>query len=403
MIIRSVIGLIIFTISLQLNKLKSNISLNSKAIQFFKTSFNSLELYMGRSANLPLNMNIDINGKETLIFDVEGFSWGTSCTDQTDCEVQDDRIEESFLYLNQYFYKRAKAYVRVGSESLSKEEVFDGLDVNLVQKSSHWFLKGWGSVGLNPQGDFANYLRRAYEEDTSMVLLYSSKRKGDEFVYTVKPVVNPVYKEKTVHSELGFALGDSWNKKGDIVFGDETLYKNAGICFTDEGNVFLYSPDYMNQCLKVQRLVCDGKTGKDCKKDIVDYSKAPVISILIEEQNYDFDHTAYLYEDKDGIVQCRFKWIFEVRNQQQCGRDTEFAVGKEFFKKYIPVMTYKKDGSSSIVFLNEYQFNQVPYLWVWIFVIGIPAIIAACILIHLCCLRKPQPGDDEVYLATGEN
>ena len=109
-----------------------------------------------------------------------------------------------------------------------------------------------------------------------------------------------------------------------------------------DDNIFVSSNAGI-ECDELAAIVCDGKKGLDCTDKNSDFSKAKDLEISFGEFKVTFKPQEYLYSDKDrkGAISCRFGDPEGLRGGRICDADkTEFAVGKLFFEKLFPVLTF---------------------------------------------------------------
>ena len=385
--------------------LKRDILLPTKTIDRNGMSFNSIGLYFSKTkTNHLIDFAINFNSDVTILADKEHFDWGVDCSLSNDCQVTNEDTEEDYAYNVQYYYKNAQAYIRPSSDTYATDQKLKALDIRLMEKTNEWMTKGWGLIGFGPQGDFANYIRALYEENFKILFyFYRSNDHHSHYDYVNYSVIAPTIEKKNYIDKIKLSSSDKyWNVYTHINLGEKSIAHNAQTCLTNFGNDILYLLNADQFCEDIQRLICDGKYGSECTKDIADLSKAPKLTITIQEKKYEITHKHYIKNTKNNKVECRFGQIFNLRGSMNCAPGAEFGLSKGFFEIFVPIIEFKTDGSSQIIFLKKYVIPQSINTGLWIIIVGGAASIAIAILVYMLAIRKSQDSDEEIYYAINE-
>lgn len=319
--------------------IKRDILLPTHTIDKNNRSFNSVGMYFTKtSSDILIDLDINLNANETIIADKQAFTWGLECNTSNDCKVQSDDVNEDFCYHVQYFYKQALAYIRPSQDSYSADQTIPALPIRLMQKSDRWITPNWGSLGLGPQGDFANYLRGLYNENFKILLyFYRSKDHDSHFDYINYSVIAPTIEKKNYIDKIPFEINARyWNVSTGIKLGEKVVANNASTCLTNYGNNVLYLINADQFCDDIKQQICNGKIGKDCTKDVADFSKAPEITFTIQGMDYPIKYKQYIKNSNDKVIHCRFGQVFELRGAVNCAPDTEYELSKGFFEMMYP-------------------------------------------------------------------
>ena len=170
------------------------------------------------------------------------------------------------------------------------------------------------------------------------------------------------------------------------------------MCLTNQDDNLIVTSNAFIQCDEIKKIICDGKVGLDCTKDNADYSKASNLRVQLGDLVVEVKPEDYLYVDTDNknMIECRIGDPELLRSMELCDVNTEFAVGKMFFQKFNPVLTFNKNGTSSIRILKEYEFpksessNSILKYW-WILLI-----ILIIIILVFIVMKNRKKNDVEV-------
>lgn len=379
--------------------LRRDVILPTKTLDKGGKSFNSIGLYFTKSSTTILDFDINLNSNDIVIADKNSFDWGIECNASSDCEFTSTDIKEAFSYNVLYTYKGAKAYIRPSDDGLETADQIEPMAIQLMNKSDMWTTPNWGSIGFGPQGEFANYIRKLYDENFMVLLyFYRSKDHDSHYDYINYTVLEPTIEKKSYIDKIKLPQSEAyWNIKTNISVGDKTIAQDASTCLTNYGNNVLYLINADQLCQDIQKVICDGKYGHECTKDNADFSKAPELHITIQGKDYPITYKQYIKPTTDSSVICRFGQVFELRGAMNCAPEAELGLGKGFFEVYVPIFEFKTDGSSAVILLKDYVMPQATDITVWLLIVGLAAVFATGILIYMLFFRKPSNNDDEVY------
>lgn len=96
------------------------------------------------------------------------------------------------------------------------------------------------------------------------------------------------------------------------------------------------------------------------------------------------------------MIECRIGDPELLRSMELCDPSTEFALGKMFFSKFYPVMSFNKNGTSTIRILSKYDFpekksstNILKYWWILL-------ILLIIIILIFVIMKTRKKNDVEV-------
>lgn len=161
------------------------------------------------------------------------------------------------------------------------------------------------------------------------------------------------------------------------IYQQEDFLVQKNICFSSVSKALLLVDDRDAVCYNFVAYVCNGKILKDCPGSQADFSKAPKIYVKIRDTEFVFDSSSYLYINNEGFVDCYFGDIKAAKEAQECSSDSEIGVGRMFLSKYMPILTFKPNKTTSLTFLSAYNpkppVPPTPYIsskgWLVLFVI----------------------------------
>jgi hypothetical protein len=329
--------------------------------------------------------------------------WGISCNDSNTCKLVSDEEHTDFYKSMMYRYKFAKLFLRLEDQIVNIDKV-DALPVELVTGGNHWPLEKFGILGLSPRGDAAEYFRKLYNNDTSLLFRYKSRDNSasdDKIDFETRIILNPQFKKED--ELVSFDFDDKaqyWSFQGSFNIENTSINTNTQkICFSNSDNNLIITNDNFNQCEELQKLACGGKFGSGCNRGIADLTKLKNLSIKLGETEVVFTPEEYLFFDENDVLSCRIGDPGEMRILDFCDKNTEFAVGKLFYDKYYPVLTFKKNSSASFTLLKSFNFPSTSDTNFWLIFIWILAVVLILAVIALVVyLRKKSSNDkDENY------
>lgn len=378
--------------------IKKDEKLVSYTKQWGDNQFNSIRLISGKDTEIVLDMSVDLNYNSVIIFDKDYFTWGIEC--KGDCEVVSDIIEKETYFSSVSTFKRVETVVRVSDKALDNSQLINKLPVKFMHTSRNWGLVDWGVVGLGPKSDFADYMRVNFDSPFQILLKYEADQLINKQIdFKLTSVLDPTINEKDIINSISFDSNqDRFIKQADLSLNSNVYLENKRTCITNFGNDLFYFNDSEGLCNSIKHLICDNF--KDCTKETAVLSSAPRIDIKIDDVEYSFDQEHYLYEGNNNQLTCRFSELNTVKEDLDCD-DSELILGKLFFTKFIPVISYNDDYSTTITFLTDYQESGIKNLWAWMIAASVPVIIATFVLIYFCCYKELTPSDLEIYNMVG--
>lgn len=388
------------------NTLQKDIEMVVSNINAGKHNFPVFESYIGNgkeSSTSSLYFEYNFGRRSSIVGDKKAASWGIDCTDtdqqyNNSCKVMDQTESQDFYYSSSFNFKKANLFLRFNSGAKLDTTDKSAMPVQLVTGGKNWPLKTAGVIGLAPQGDFAKYVRQMFADSTTFLFGYENsnpKAENDDLMFNNHVVLNPVYTDADVALKLAVGANtNNWNFVGDVVVTNtEWKFDKTNICFSSISNELLIVADNIVMCDGVKKVICDGKTGPACTKDVAAMDKAPAITVTIQGVTLSFNGDDYLYFGKDNVVSCRFGDLSNLRGEQVCAEDTEVAVGRLFFSHYMPALTFNKDNTSAVTLIKSYNFVE-PSSKIWIIVGIICAIIAVGVILFILLKRRSNGGDE---------
>lgn len=341
--------------------------------------------------------------KQSTLGDSNSTNWGIECNEVNSCSFDSEDTITDFYKSMMFTYKKASLNLRLQNENTNVEGL-NKLNIQLVNGGNHWPLNNFGILGLSPRGDAGNYFRNLYSDDTSLLVHYEvqdNTATDSNINFDTHFIVNPILEKDNVLVTFDFSEKDQfWSANGSMVIdGTSINFQNENICFSNSDNNLIITNDSFNQCEELQKLACNGEIGAKCNKDNADLSKIPSLTVKLEEFEVQFSSEEFMFFDSDNNLSCRIGDPGDLRILDLCDRNTEFALGKMFYQKYYPVLTFKKDLTSSFSFLKTYDFpkeDSESNFWLifwWILAI----IIILAIIVFIVVVRKRQReknGDD---------
>jgi len=399
------------------NTLGADVELNVSSEMADARNVLGFETFIGNGKEDPVvsqyfEHNFGLN--ETIIGDIDTAKWGIKCVDtgsasDNTCIIDDAADQTDFYFYSMYLYKQAHVVTRlIGSEKVNVDDI-NKLPIRLVTSPNVWPLKKLGVVGLTPSGDYANYITKLYSGDNSLLFGYAAKDAtvaSANLQFDNHVVINPVYQDTVKAASFTYdAKAAVWDQKATATIGDSQIkYTDTQVCFANTANDLIVVIDGQSQCDYVRATVCGGKLGNDCTKTIYDPKQAPKITIAFGSTVLEFTGDDYIYFD-NNVLQCRFGDLSDVRSQRVCSDGTEFAVGRLFFAKYMPVIHFLGGGKTKLELITSYNFKPGPGpgpgpdgkgLSIWI-ILGIIALVIVIGLLVFFFLRKRNSDNTEEH------
>jgi hypothetical protein len=408
--IHTLVCLLLAEMTLSQNSLTVNTPIATASIAKFKTTFYGFGASLGTGKESTISQAtflVDLGLKDVIIGEKARAGWGIVCDGSTDnsCAVI-DKTEQDIAYFNQVMTtNKAEMFLRLDQQH-SLEVIspkVDKLPLKLVVGGNKWVIDDWGVLGLSPSGSLSKFLGQAYGPNTGMVLKFhyqNANASNEELKFDFNAYLNPKLNQENVVNELEFAEGaDHWTSTVDVGFISEAWsFKKAKLCFASTKNEILLVADAIDRCKAVQSIICNGKTGEECVRPIVDLAKAPTLRFEFGSTVFEFTPEEYIYFSGD-VAQCRFGSVSSLVDNGSCDQDTVLGVGNLFYQKFIPVLKFNSGGKSSITFLNKFEdANDNPNTTrVILLILGGLAALLAIGVIAVTLLKKRDQSDDIYY------
>ena len=399
-----------------LNVLDKNYELDMDTLTKNDNFYNGLETLLGtgqEKSQDKATFEINLGYPYTFIGDKNKSKWGIDCSnpDNNSCQITDTTEDLFFYYSKQLNFQTGAMFLRADKNNNLNitDPVVDKLGVRIVTGGNNWVLNDWGVIGLAPQGAFAKYFTAVYGKSSSLLLLFNAKDKNAEnesFKYDVRTFINVFYNETAIVKNIEIPeTSNSWSAVATMNFiSTEWSFTNAPICFNTMTPEIIQVPDSTDRCDAVKNLICAGKIGPLCTKDIADFTTAQKLVIQIGDSNFEFAPEEYLYYTEKNIVDCRFGDVEDLRTNESCDSRTEFALGRMFFQKYIPVLQFNFGQKANLILLNQFSAPIKPdgpsgsWLWIIIGILVSMLVIGAIVAF----IMKKKRGDEEAYYANYE-
>ena len=376
-----------------------------------KTLFRGFNIGLGAEQKInteTARFGFDFGLKTTIVGSKDKTHWGIFCneTEDNSCRTtSNDQYPVSYsgIHLNA---QHADIYLRpIPTIDIDVvNPVVEKLPIDLVIGGDRWPFEDWGILGLAPNGSFAKYLTSLYGSKADVLFKFKLReathlRTGTEFHLEafINPVIDPRFVVKDITLE---ADAQTWSFLAGVYYDEEKLgLESAKTCLNTE-EVILQANDYADRCDNARKQVCNGKTGKDCKKSNADFSQGKSLIIEIGGTKLEFAPEEYLYLDNEN-VECRFGPIADLNSSQTCEADAKFAVGKYFLSKYLPILKFRHDAPSSITLVKRFDIPSRSF-WnnksMWLAIIT-GAFAATFLVFMIVEFKKPTLDDSQASLA----
>ena len=407
---------IIYTLLLTLirseNQTQNDVELNTSEFKIDNRRYQALEGYIGtgrETSKTRALFQYNFGSQTTIIGDLEQVNWGIKCNNNdpkytNSCKILDDTEETDFYFNSLYKYKKATLYYRFYDVNKLNTDTIKPLPVNLVTGGQTWPLKYLGVLGLAPYGSFADYVRRMWDNNIGLLFAFETVDDcvdNERLEFNTHVVLNPVFDLSNDFIKLEMPLNSkTWNYRSDVwVRGTDFKYENTNLCFSSISNELIIIADPIVLCDSIRQMVCGPKALDDCNKYTANLSHAPEITFIFDKKELNVDSKYYIYFNEKEELNCRFGDISTLRSQQVCAEDTEVAVGKIFFEKFMPALIFNNDSTTELYLVPYYQFDDPRTTW-WFFICGTCIGIGVAIIIFIIVKRRRD--DDDIYYATSE-
>lgn len=396
-----------------LNNLDPNFEMTTDFYGRDQKYYYGVKLIMGsgtETSNDRISMEINLGYPHVLLGEKHKAKWGVDCQhpEANSCEVTDESEEVLFYNSLQLRCQKAKMYLRIDYRNQLNvtEPLVQKADAQLVVSGNYWPLRNWGVLGLAPQGAFSKFFSSAYSQQASLLLYYKARDKGaesEDMVFSTRIFANPQYNITSVMETYNIPETQPfWIIEGSSEFISKAYsFKKTNICLNSVNDDIIQVVDATDRCDAVKNLICDGKIGPYCTRDNADLHKAPKLSIKLGNTFFEFYPEEYVYFKKDKVADCRFGDINRLRASDTCPHNTELALGRLFFEKFIPVFKYNYSRPAQVVFLNQYYPPYNPYFpeksWIAV-ILGIIVALVVIGVIVTFVMQEKRRQDEEYYL-----
>lgn len=318
---------------------------------------------------------------------------GIICDDKNSCEI-------SSFAKHKYIYLYKELEIIKGKSHFSTDEEIDHdvslanpirskVDLHLIVGGDDWSLKNWGVFGLAQKSAMSEYLLAIEKSSLRFILAYTDIDVEVDFKMYLNPSFN---KEHALTSYNIDRNNKYWEVIGDLNFGsnEKLNLANQVICINSiSANIFQFKARSVH-CHAIQRIICNGKVGKDCTREIGIISKAPKISIKVNNAIFSFDPDEYLYYE-EGEIMCRFGSFDSIHASNSCGPETKIGIGKRFMEKYPIIFTLGRNAPNSVLFLSKFLLPQTKSRFFKYYIsLGLILTILGAIVVVLSIRKKEK-------------
>jgi hypothetical protein len=337
---------------------------------FGKLTYDGIVFHMLNKTSkttIPVTFLFDLGTHFAIMGDTERIGWGIECTEQVHC-IREDLPVSDLWYLKHYLQvKESQIHLRLAREvpvemTMEVPEVLR-MSWKLIVGPGEWFFEDWGVIGLSPSSVMTKYILEATDATLSFLPFY--KRVNDEldFRLFLHPVINAAL-IKTIY-QLPACISLHWAFVASLSFSDiPDPTPSETFCINSQSNDLLLFFNKAEMCFRIHRIICDGRFGSQCTRDIATIHRAPNITIAINDVPFDFTPDEYLQYEGNSI-RCKFGDMTEMVLNDGCPANSLYGVGKSFFEKYPAVFTLEKTVSPRIIFLSGFEapFRSTRFFW----------------------------------------
>ena len=383
-----------------------------------------------------LNFKIDFQYSKSIMGQKEKIDWGINCEEnnKNGCVIIDVTEKENKYFGSEFFYRDSSFTFNFLNEN--PKDFGSYLDCQLIsQVKNKWNVEdNWGVMGMGPQSDFKNYIIKNSKKNVSILFdLTTSKKdktkniekinidnkkkvksskKIDEGVnkkIIIDNIQESLKKDKVVYENLNFEMklflnplivGDdniyfqfmtdkkTWDINTSIKIKDETFNKYQDFCITSNNPQILYTQNYIELKEKLFFEICGKKD--HCPENFSDITKASNIEFMFANKK----EVIFTYEDFTYIeneeIKLRIEDIKILHDNGEC-LNYQNGLGLLFFKNTKLILTFLKNGNTSLSLTNEYTFytNEVYFIY---YVIGFLVLLVTSILVYFCYLDTKKDG-----------
>lgn len=389
---------------------------NGKSYTTFEIEFGGADGSEKQSAEFLINFGF----QNVLIGNIDQIGWGVHCDKRFGCNRISDKEIQYFYNYKQIFAKRA--VTRLYSPAFAPLEKQDPNDhfslprndvaVEMGTRGDVWNFANAGVLGLSPYGSYVSFLRNRYMENLSFLPFYKSDhKKPSELVWTERLFVNPIFPRENLMVTVQMSQGDQfWTVRADLLINSkedrEWGFKNQHVCLTNSEEDILVAVDPVDRCQHIQKLICNGATGKRCTTHNADLSKAPELNFQISGQEFKFGYKEYLYPGQNEEIKCRFGDASALRPQQTCHPEALFAIGKLFFEKYPIILNFTRYEKPSVSFISFFHPPTKRQSWskqqIALAVFGVTALALLMIYVYIKKVKSDNAPYPEYVAANSQ-
>lgn len=357
------------------NDLPLNFSLTPSALFISESFANGVELEIATGNEITKGLRrFEINfGYSSIIIGNEmKVNWGIKCDsthtkERNSCEIIDENEKTSLYYSSMYKYQIGKLHFRIDPNSQLKGNDLPAAKVEMISSSEKWPLSNWGVLGLAPNCDFAQYIKNLYKSDFSILFDFQVRDSShyiQETVFTLYSILNPEYlKEDVISTHKVLNQERFWVIPGELKMISEIWsIPSTEICLSSVSDRLISVSNPKERCEQIQKIVCKGEIGSNCRKENADLGLIPEMTIYFESIPYKIESSQYIYFEKDQL-KCYFGDIFSNKGKD-CPNECLLAVGKQFLSSFIPILHWKSDGSTEVSFLKKYNYESSMKLYI---------------------------------------
>lgn len=300
------------------------------------------------------------------------------------------------------------------TEDQEDPETAPKLKVRLVEKTQDnvWPLSTWGILGLSPTGAFFQYLQTMFDESKRITITlkyhaWDKRLMSSDLAFRSQIYMNMLWRE---HFDQEDILGSWYNEKGLSYWylpggvkleGSEFEYKDEKICLDTYTNDYIGVIEGEIWCNRARAAICDLSKNPKCMEKEADVTKAPKVIFTIGDLTLELTGEDYIYFTNDGAM-CRFGDPCTARDEGTCGKETRIVVGKLFFEKWVPILSWERPNGFFFVSLVKKFKAPDEKSETWLIVGIIAAIIFVFGVIYLIVKRKSK-NDEAHYILHDED
>lgn len=360
-----------------------------------------------------LNFKMDFQYNKSIMGQKEKVNWGINCEEKNfnDCYLKNNLPKTSNYLGSNFIYRESSFSFNFLNENPQEFKKF--FDCELISEfKNDWVVdKNWGVLGMNPQSDFKNYITQNSEKNVSILFDLSTNKKNeqDEDIKKIQKENNIKNKIDSTYEEIDFEMKiflnplitsenniyfqfmenkNSWDIKSSIKIKEENFNTDQEFCITSNNPQILYTENYLDLKAKILFEIC-GKKDK-CPEKFSDITKAPNVIIFFDDnKKIIFSYEDFIFIQNEEIM-LRIEDIKILHDKGEC-LNYKNAFGLLFFKNTKLILTYLKNGNTSLSLTDTYTFYQNNTYFVY-YVIAFLILLVTGILVYFCYLDTKKEG-----------